>query len=143
MRLQYVLQTILVGTLLTLAACSDPGVAQLVDESGTVSEWVYHPAPAVDGLASLEDFEAMEEAGALAVPAPAGWDVRVVWGTSPCRTAPTIRLRGTASTISAIEVDYGPQPRGGDCPSSLEIHAVDLRIDPDSAAADAVVSGSD
>ena len=138
-RLGIAVPVMLVGALLTLTACSEPE-AQLVDDSGTVREWVYHPAAGADAVSSLDDFTAMEAAGALEVTAPEGWDVRVVWAASPCQTAPIIRVGGTATAITAIEVDHGPRPRTA-CDDSLEMHAVDLRIDPASAAANMVVSG--
>jgi hypothetical protein len=128
----------LLGVLLALVACTQSG-AVLVDESGAVSEWRYHPAPVVVDFADLDEFAAMEAAGALQVTAPEGWDVRVVWGTQPCRTRPTIRVHGSATAIAAIEVDHGPAP--GDCADSLEIHAVDLRVSPGTATTGIVVSG--
>lgn len=144
MRTRTALPALLLGVLVQAAGCAQPGTepttdARLIDESGTVSEWQYHPAPAVVGLSSLAEFQAMEAAGALQVTAPEGWDVRVVWGTQPCRTRPTIRVRGSATAITAIEVDHGPLP--GNCADSLEIHAVDLRISPGAATTDIVVSG--
>ena len=130
---------LVVGALVIVAGCAKPG-AELIDDSGAVSSWVYHPAPVADLATSAEEFAAMEEAGAVRVAAPAGWDLRVVWGASSCQTAPTIRVSGTSTAVTAIEVEYGPKPPG-DCPDSLELHAVDLRMDPPSAAAGAVVSG--
>jgi hypothetical protein len=134
-----IVTAMLVSAIVTVSACSKPEV-QLIDDSGTIREWVYHPAPAADVAISEEEFNAMEATGALEVTAPEGWDVRVVWGANPCQTAPTIRVRGTATTITAIEVDHGPRPRSG-CADSLELHALDLRVDPASAAADVMVSG--
>ena len=130
---------LVVGALVILAGCANPG-AQLIDDSGTVSGWVYHPTPVAGLATSAEEFAAMEEAGAVRVTAPEGWDVRVVWGASSCQTAPTIRVSGKPTAVTAVEIEYGPQPPG-DCPASLELHAVDLRIDPPSAAAGVVVSG--
>lgn len=135
---------LLIGVPLQLAACSQPTAVpapepQLIDESGAVSEWQYHPAPVVVSFSSPGGFQAMEAAGALQVTAPEGWDVRVVWGTHLCRTQPTIHVRGSATAITAIEVDHGPLP--GDCGDSLEIHAVDLRVRPGAATTDIVVTG--
>lgn len=136
---------LLVGVLLQLAACVQPTAvpvpeAQFIDESGAVDVWRYHPAPALAGLASPDEFHAMEAAGALRVTAPEGWDVRVVWGANPCQTRPTIRVRGSATAITAIEVDHGSRS-GSDCGDSLELHAVDLRISPEAATSDIAVSG--
>lgn len=152
MRPRLTVPVLLVGVLLHLAACAEPGAespgsqpsaesgAQLIDESGAVTAWLYHPAPALDGLASPDEFQAMEAAGALRVTAPEGWDVRVVWGANPCQTRPTVRVRGSAAAITAIEVDHGSRS-GRDCGDSLELHAVDLRISPDAATSDIAVSG--
>jgi hypothetical protein len=79
---------LVVGALVIVAGCAKPG-AELIDDSSAVSSWVYHPAPVADLAISAEEFAAMEEAGAVRVTAPAGWDFRVVWG--PARARPRRR----------------------------------------------------
>lgn len=136
---------LVLGVLVHAAACAQPAAepspdARLIDESGAVSAWLYRPAPALAGLSSPDEFPAMEAAGALRVTPPEGWDVRIVWGANPCQTRPTIRVRGSATAITAIEVDHGPRAASA-CGDSLELHAVDLRIDSAAATTDIVVSG--
>jgi hypothetical protein len=114
-------------TLLVTGGCTEQPSPRLIDETGTVAEIHFHVSPD-DGLAlSHEDQLIAEEAGAVTVEPPPGWDIRIGWPVAPCQRAPTVRVAGTDGQITAIHVDYGPQLGPGECPSALVIYGVDLK----------------
>lgn len=104
---------------------------RLVDRTGSVTDSEF-ALPMRDDR-RLEVIADGEVAGGLVVLAepPAGWDLMVVWHGSPCNTAPTVVLTGTADTITEVDVDLGPRVLGqsalSTCPASMERLAVILR----------------
>lgn len=56
-----------------------------------------------------------------------GWDIRVAWGAAPCQRAPTVRVTGDGSRVTAIQVEVGPQLGPGECPASFAVHGVDIK----------------
>jgi hypothetical protein len=117
-----------------------------VDDTATVEEWrFWGPDQLYESLAdpiSDEQAATAETDGAVALPAPPTWDLRVAWYSAPCQTAPTVRVAGDSGRIARVVVEHGPQVLEGaeECPASLVLQAVDIRAS-SAPSSDVTISG--
>lgn len=137
--------TLLVVMVLAFNGCTTQGAqdqpeAGLVDETGAVLESRFHLDPHGGGLPVRAD-EFDDDAGAVSLDPPLGWDIRVAWPAAPCQLAPTVTVTGNDEQITEIHVDRGPWLGPGECPAMLVMFGVDLRTSR-SPAPDLVVTGS-
>jgi hypothetical protein len=100
----------------------------LVDETGTVlaSQFHFEYGIGFDG-GTAEQRDEIHGTGAAAIEPPAGWDVRIAWGSRMCDRAPTVRVTGSEGRVTAVYVNNGPMVGRGECPAALVFHAVDLK----------------
>lgn len=113
----------------TTAAYDDVLILLLWDDD-LMADWAFHP--------DIDPPTDRERDAALALTAPAGWDLRVAWTAGPCQRRPAVsmfgpRRSGEPMVLRHVVVEPGPHIGAGDC-SGTVWHALDLVLAADVAS---------